>query len=410
MNAMNTASACLLLACASVLAPLHAAQLGDAAAPLEIAEWIKGEPVDLAEARGKKVIVVEFWATWCGPCKVSIPHLTELQKKFANRGVVVIGVSDEEPSTVKPFVNEQGDKMNYTVAIDRNRATSAAYMEKFGQNGIPHAFVIDKEGRIAWHGHPMSGLDRVLDKLASNTFDLALERKRQGAMEKLQSYFEMAMQGAADEKLDPLGAQLLALDQELGGLMPGEKLDLAGMKKSGRFQAVMSDYRRALSSGKSETELAALEAKAQPLAPQDFSFAEFKGQFQLQRLFQDYYRAVTGRGDAAKIEALARKLEATTSRNGEMLNEIAWTLLTDERIKNRNLQLASKLALAAVTATDGKDPNALDTHARALADSGRLDEAIAQQKRAVALQDDPDKKREIETTLKEYQLKAGKKN
>lgn len=407
---MKTIANCLLLACASALAPLHAAQLGDAAAPLEIAEWIKGDKVDLAEAKGKKVIVVEFWATWCGPCRVSIPHLTELQKKFANRGVVIVGVSDEEPSKVKPFVNEQGEKMNYTVAVDRNRATSAAYMEKYGQNGIPHAFVIDKEGRVAWHGHPMAGLDRVLDQLASNTFDLALERKREGAMEKLQTYFKMAMQGTTDDKLDPLGAEILALDKELGGLTPGEKLDLAGMKRSGRFQAAMSAYQRALVSGKSETELAALEAKAQPLAPKDFSFADFKGQFQLQRLFQDYYRAVTGRGDASKIDDLAKKLEATTSKSGEMLNEIAWTLLTDERIKKRNLKLATQFALAAVTATDGKDPNALDTYARALADTGKVDEAIVQQKRAVELTDDADKKRELEATLKEYQLKAGKKN
>ena len=147
MNAKVILSLSLAL---SVCCFLRAASLGDTAAPLEIAEWIKGDAVDLAAVKGKKVVVVEFWATWCGPCKVSIPHLTEMQKKYENRGVVIIGVSDEEASKVRPFVNEQGDKMNYTVAIDRNRATSAAYMEKYGQNGIPHAFVIDKEGRVVY--------------------------------------------------------------------------------------------------------------------------------------------------------------------------------------------------------------------------------------------------------------------
>src|SRR5262245_49723397 len=112
--------------------PARAAQLGDAAAPLEIGEWVKGDAVDLSAVKGKKVVVVEFWATWCGPCRVSIPHLTELQKKYENRGVVVVGVSDEESSKVKPFVDEQGDKMNYTVALDRGGKTSAGYMERYG--------------------------------------------------------------------------------------------------------------------------------------------------------------------------------------------------------------------------------------------------------------------------------------
>jgi thiol-disulfide isomerase/thioredoxin len=387
---------------------LRAASLGDAAAPLEIAEWIKGDAVDLAAVKGKKVVVVEFWATWCGPCKVSIPHLTEMQKKYENRGVVIIGVSDEEASKVRPFVNEQGDKMNYTVAIDRNRATSAAYMEKFGQNGIPHAFVIDKEGRIAWRGHPMSGLERVLDQLASNTFDLGLEQKRESATKKIQEYFEMALKGEGDEKLDKFGVQLAALDKQLGGINPEEPLDLVGLKKMARFQGLMSEYQRAIVSGKSDAELAKLEEKAAPLAPKDFSFKDFKARFQLQRTFQEYYRAVTGKGDASKSEELAKKLEANPGDNAEMLNEIAWTLLTDEKIKNRNLKLATRLALAAVDASEGKDASILDTYARALFDTGKVDDAIKQQKKAVELSDDADKKRELEATLKEYQKKAAK--
>ena len=142
---------------------LAAAELGDAAAPLEISEWVKGDAVDLDAVKGKKVVVVEFWATWCGPCKVSIPHLTELQKKYAGRGVTIVGVTDEDSAKAKPFVDGQGEKMDYTVAIDRNNGTSDGYMKRDGQNGIPHAFVVDKEGRLAWHGHPMSGLERVLE-------------------------------------------------------------------------------------------------------------------------------------------------------------------------------------------------------------------------------------------------------
>ena len=121
---------------------LGAAELGQPAAPLKIKEWIKGKPVDLASAKGNQVLVVEFWATWCGPCRTSIPHLTELQKKFKDVGF--IGVSDEDAPTVKKFVNKMGDQMDYTVAIDDDRQTSKGYMEAFDQNGIPHAFIVDR--------------------------------------------------------------------------------------------------------------------------------------------------------------------------------------------------------------------------------------------------------------------------
>lgn len=386
--------------------PLLAAQLGDPAAPLEIAEWVKGEPVDLAGAKGKKIVVVEFWATWCGPCRTSIPHLTEMQKKFANRGVVFVGVSDETSAKVKPFVDQMGEKMDYTVAIDRDNKTSEGYMKAFGVNGIPHAFIVDKEGRIAWQGHPMAGLDKALDRMAANTFDLGTEKKRDGAQRKLQEYYELASNEGNDDQLDKLAAQITALDKELGGINPDEKLDLAGLRKSARFQSVMRDYQRALAGGRSEAELEKLEQKAAPLAPAGFKFAEFKGQFQLQRLFQEYYRALTRGGSAAKAAELAKQFEGIESNNAEMQNEIAWTILTDEKIKNRNLPLALKFARAAVTASESRDANILDTYARALFDTGKVSEAIEQQKRALELCDDKEKQAELKQTLQRYQAGA----
>jgi len=402
-NAARLLAPVILLA---VACPLLAAQLGDPAAPLEIAEWVKGEPVDLAAAKGKKIVVVEFWATWCGPCRTSIPHLTEMQKKFANRGVVFVGVSDETSAKVKPFVDQMGEKMDYTVAIDRDNKTSEGYMKAFGVNGIPHAFIVDREGRIAWQGHPMAGLDKALDRMAANTFDLGVEKKRDGAQRKLQEYFELASNEGNDEQLDKLAVQLAALDKELGGINPDEKLDLAGLRKSARFQSVMRDYQRALAGGRSEAELEKLEQKAAPLAPAEFKFAEFKGRFQLQRLFQEYYRALTRAGSDAKVAELAKQLEGIESNNAEMQNEIAWTILTDEKIKNRNLPLALKFARAAVTASESKDANILDTYARALFDTGKVSEAIEQQKRAIELCDDKEKQAELKQTLQRYQAGA----
>jgi len=147
----------------AALQAANAAKIGDPAAPLKIKEWLKGKPVDLKNR--EKIYVVEFWATWCGPCRVSIPHLTELQKKFADKGVVFVGISDEQPSVVKPFVDKMGEKMNYVVACDDERQTYAGYMEAYGRNGIPSAFIVDKEGKVAWAGHPMADLETKLQQL-----------------------------------------------------------------------------------------------------------------------------------------------------------------------------------------------------------------------------------------------------
>jgi peroxiredoxin len=391
--------AAAVLGCPS---PVRAAELGDVAPALSIAQWIKGEPVDLAEAKGKNVIVVEFWATWCGPCRVSIPHLTDLQQRFQDRGVVVIGVSDESAADVQPFVDNMGDKMDYRVALDRNRQTAEAYMAAFGVNGIPHAFVIDREGRIAWHGHPMSGLDQVLDRLAANTFDLAQERKRLGAQRKLQEYLEMALRGEPDAKLDVIGAEILAVEKELGWVQYGEKLDLVTMRNTARFQTLMRDYQRALLAGKTEADLAKIEERAGPLAPKGFQFSDFKAYYQVQRNFQEYYRAATGKGADAKLSELAGRMQHVPAINPEVLNEMAWTLLTDERIEKRDLKLALRFAQAAYDACKGNEADVIDTYARALFDNGKVPDAIRHQRKAIELCNDRERMAELEQNLKRY--------
>ncbi len=148
-------------------------KIGDKAKPLNISEWVKGAtaeaPVNVTD--GKNFYVVEFWATWCGPCKTSIPHLTELQKKYKDKGVVFVGVSNETIEKVKPFVEEQGEKMDYVVALDKENLTNKDYMRAYGQNGIPTAFVINKKGQIAWVGHPMT-MDKPLEQIVADTYDL----------------------------------------------------------------------------------------------------------------------------------------------------------------------------------------------------------------------------------------------
>ena len=132
---------------------------GDPIGQLKVAHWVKGKSVDIS----KGVNVVEFWATWCPPCLTSIPHLTETQVKYKDHGVNIIGVTNEPLETVEPFVNRMGEKMEYSVAVDKERSTSNEFMERYDLRGIPHAFVV-KDGKIVWHGHPMKGLEAAIEK------------------------------------------------------------------------------------------------------------------------------------------------------------------------------------------------------------------------------------------------------
>ncbi|MCP4642192.1 MAG: TlpA family protein disulfide reductase [bacterium] len=135
--------------------------LGDAAAPLQIAEWLKGDPVDLEAGRGDHFYVIEFWATWCQPCRLTIPRLTRMQKEHRDAGLVVIGVTEEAPGVARPFVEKMGDEMDYTIACDALSATTVDYRGAYGADSLPWAFLVDTRGRIVWHG---PALDPALEE------------------------------------------------------------------------------------------------------------------------------------------------------------------------------------------------------------------------------------------------------
>lgn len=141
--------------------------IGDSAPALQLQEWIQGAPISLADGRDRNVFVIEFWATWCGPCLESAPHLTQIQEAYADAGVVVIGVADmatlnQAPAEIKAFVEQMGGQMSYRIAVDEGQATHEAYVKGIGSYGLPWAFIVDRQGRIAWAGHPLSGLDTAL--------------------------------------------------------------------------------------------------------------------------------------------------------------------------------------------------------------------------------------------------------
>jgi thiol-disulfide isomerase/thioredoxin len=172
----HTLGALLALSSVACFAQMQPAlKVGSNAPAIKVSRWIKG--IGPAALEPGKVYVVEFWATWCPPCRVSIPHLTELARAYQDKATF-IGVSVWERGSgkaledkVSAFVRDMGGKMDYLVARDTANGTMAkTWMDAAGQDGIPAAFVIGGDGKIAWIGHPMddamvSAIDEALAKL-----------------------------------------------------------------------------------------------------------------------------------------------------------------------------------------------------------------------------------------------------
>lgn len=170
--------------------------VGSKAPTLNIEHWIsqgRGNFKPVSKFENGKVYVVEFWATWCGPCIQGMPHLAKLQKEYAEKGVQIIGVSSEDLETVQEFLKREVPKRgnekeslgatfgeltsNYSLTCDPDESTDKAYMRSAYQDGIPTAFVVGKSGTIEWIGHP-SEMDDVLREVVNDTWNREAFGKR----------------------------------------------------------------------------------------------------------------------------------------------------------------------------------------------------------------------------------------
>jgi cytochrome c biogenesis protein CcmG/thiol:disulfide interchange protein DsbE len=103
----------------------------------------KGASVRLSDYKGK-VVLLDFWATWCHGCKTEIPWYMEFQQKYRNKGLSVIGVAMDEDGwkSVKPYIEET--KINYTIVVGNEELA-----KKYGADSLPVTLLIDREGKIA---------------------------------------------------------------------------------------------------------------------------------------------------------------------------------------------------------------------------------------------------------------------
>ena len=107
---------------------------------------IDGHPLSLSSFKGNSVVILDFWATWCPPCRMTMPVLQRLKESLGSRGLVVLSINlRENPAAVRPFLAQNGFTMK--VLMDTNGGVANAW----GVDGIPALFVIDKEGTVRHH-------------------------------------------------------------------------------------------------------------------------------------------------------------------------------------------------------------------------------------------------------------------
>lgn len=201
---------CLTAIHLCLLAPARAGLgIGDRAPDLAIAEWVQGGPIDFKKDVGKKYYLVEFWATWCPPCKMSVPLLNDLQKKHA-KDLDIIGITSlddrgNSARAVKRFVKSRGDDMIYPIAIDKGVTTTDAYLVAAGVMGIPHAFLVGKDGRIVWQGSPLEpDLADVIAEVVAGRYDVKRAKAKEEVNRRLDSLNYAAQLGRWSEVWDGL--------------------------------------------------------------------------------------------------------------------------------------------------------------------------------------------------------------
>lgn len=322
--------------------------VGDTAPKLQAGKWVQGEPVQRFDTN--HVYIVEFWATWCGPCVGSIPHLNELWQKFKDKGVVVIGqdVWDSDDA-VAPFVKKMGDKMTYRVALDDKSQDPDGFMSsnwwkrKVNHHGIPSAFIINQDGVIAWIGHPMALKEEMLNDIISGHYDLAnaaVEYKKERETEnKFQS-----------------------LQEELFSAVKQKKWDEA--------ESVLG--------------------KISEMYPKSQGFTSMR------------LKVLLGRKKFDEAYQFAYSFSHAHSTNDMWQNELAWTIATSDNVDPQCLGLAEKLAERAVQLTDGKNADSLDTLARVQFMLGKKQEGIATEEKAANVEPNQNQQRNLEKTLASY--------
>ncbi len=218
-NAIAIISA-VLVGASALAEDAKALTIGNKVPAFPVDGYVKGKNITNFEPG--KVYVVEFWATWCGPCISSMPHLSDMADKYKGKAdFISVNTWDYEKkgdgkesreahkSRVQDWVAKNDQKMRYNIAFDDDKDTiSTTWMRAAGQNGIPCAFIV-KDGTVNWIGHPMS-MDKPLEDIVNGNFDVeafkvefekkaAVARAAQEAQKKLSADMKAGDKAAIDK-------------------------------------------------------------------------------------------------------------------------------------------------------------------------------------------------------------------
>ena len=246
----------------------------------------------------------------------------------------------------------------------------------------------------------MAGLDQALEQITAGKYDLAKAKARFKA-EALYGQFREAASEGDEAKADELAKQLQAAVKD--GSFPGQSFDPAREKKELRLAMLQNEFRGAIIND-DEKKAAEFGKKLQQFDP-SINLDDLRQDIAAQKFAESYWRSICGEGEAGDRAKLTEQLPAKLKGRPDLANNIAWAMLTGKPVVHRDVPLALQISKQACEDSNWKRGSVIDTYARALFDSGKKEDAISYQEKAVAVAED-DKKESIEQTLRSY--KEGK--
>jgi len=163
---------------------------GDKADELDNLVWLQGAPFKIFDdqAKEKKIVIIEYWATWDKGSELSLPVLSAIQKKYKKENVVIVAISKEKEDVLKDFLEKKSQKISFNIARDPSGHISDRYTGNDAR--IPLVFIIDKDGKVVWRGHPLE-LEPVLKKILAGKFNLKKQVKISKLHKQLQGFLQI---------------------------------------------------------------------------------------------------------------------------------------------------------------------------------------------------------------------------